>query len=472
MSIKISKKDIAWSYIAKFFQVAAGFFTLPFVLHILTKEEVGLNYLMGTVSAMVGLIDFGFSPQFGRNFAMINSGAQRLLKEGLDKNTDEHASINYRLLQTTIKTAQFVYRRLSIVAFLLMITAGTVYIYSVTEGFSLVKNSFLIWIIFSVSVYFNIYFSYYIGLLNGSGKIAESNQASIFSKVANIAISISMLYAGCGLFSIVVANLIAPFLQRYYAYHCYFTPELKVKLHYDDITKQDVKDTFDIIWYNAKKLGINFICVYVIMKFGMFLAGLYLTLSEVGQYGLLVQLTSILIGLGTGFYITIEPQLIGFNVNGEREKLQRMFSMSMVVFYAVMITGGLTITYIAPLVLHLIKSNTSLPSATICLLYITIITLEYNHSIFGGLIATENKFPFVKAYVISSIGVLALSFIFLQFTNLRILGVVLAEGLAEVVYNNWHWPIVANKRFGLNFMIILSLGTKELYGQALKLIHK
>lgn len=468
MGINITKNDIAWSYIAKFFQVAAGFITLPFTLHILSKEEIGLNYLMGTISAMVALIDFGFSPQFGRNFAMINSGAQKLLKEGVDKTSDSGNIINYHLLQTTIQTAQFVYRRLSLIAFILMITIGSIYMYYVTNGFTIIKHSFIIWIIFSISIYFNVYFSYYTGLLSGSGKIAESNQASILSKLAYIVISISMLYLGCGLFSIVIASLLSPFVQRFYAYKKYFTPELKSKFIFT-VSKEDIKETYNIIWYNAKKLGINFVCVYVIMKFGMFLAGLYLPLSDVASYGLLVQLTGILVGLGTGFYMTLEPQLISYNVIGESNKLQQKFSMSLVVFYVVMIIGGLAITYIVPIVLDLIKSNTLLPSSTICLLYILIISLEYNHSIFGGLIATENKFPFVKAYVISSIGVLVLTFFFLQFTSFGILGVVLAEGIVELSYNNWHWPIVGCKRFGLNFKMIIAIGTKEIAKQITKI---
>ena len=84
MDIKITKKDILWSYIGRFFGIASSFITLPIVLHMLSPEEVGMNYLMATVSSLVGLLDFGFSPQFGRNFTYVNSGAKKLLKEGVD----------------------------------------------------------------------------------------------------------------------------------------------------------------------------------------------------------------------------------------------------------------------------------------------------------------------------------------------------------------------------------------------------
>ena len=83
MGVDITRKDVIWSYVAKFFLIGSGLVTLPLILNMLTKEEVGMNYLMLTVGSIVGLLDFGFSPQFGRNFTYVNSGARSLLKEGV-----------------------------------------------------------------------------------------------------------------------------------------------------------------------------------------------------------------------------------------------------------------------------------------------------------------------------------------------------------------------------------------------------
>jgi hypothetical protein len=134
-NINITKKDVAWSYVAKFFQIGTGFITLPLVLHLLTPEEVGMNYLMMTISSIIGLLDFGFSPQFGRNFTYVNSGARRLLKEGVEYS--DNKSIDYHLLSILLKTARTVYQRLSIFSVALMLTAGTGYIYYVTKGFTM-----------------------------------------------------------------------------------------------------------------------------------------------------------------------------------------------------------------------------------------------------------------------------------------------------------------------------------------------
>lgn len=255
-NINITKKDVVWSYVAKFFQIGTGFITLPLVLHLLTPDEVGMNYLMMTISSMIGLLDFGFSPQFGRNFTYVNSGAKRLLKEGVEYS--DNKTIDYHLLSILLRTARTVYQRLSIVSVALMLTTGTGYIFYVTKGFTNVNNALPIWLLFCLSSYFNIYFGYYNSLLTGSGKVAEANKAEIFSKSAYLIICIPLLLLRFGLFSIIIANFISPFVSRYYSYYVYFSKDL-VSLLDTNITKREVSKTFNVIWYNAKKLGINFV---------------------------------------------------------------------------------------------------------------------------------------------------------------------------------------------------------------------
>lgn len=271
MGVEITKKDVTWSYVAKLFQIGSGLVTLPLILRLLTKEEVGMNYLMLTVSSIVGLMDFGFSPQFGRNFTYVNSGARRLCREGVEEERD--GSIDWHLLSVLISTARFVYRRLSVLALIVMLTFGTGYIWYLTEGFTNVNNSLYIWILYSFSTYFNIYFSYYSSLLTGSGMIRESSQAAILSKSAYLVLCTLFLLLGWGLFAVVAANFIAPFVQRYVSYRAYFKPELKARLAEQTVTREDIRETFSVIWFNAKKLGINFIGAYAVNKMGMFIIG-------------------------------------------------------------------------------------------------------------------------------------------------------------------------------------------------------
>lgn len=462
MGVEITKKDVTWSYVAKLFQIGSGLVTLPLILRLLTTEEVGMNYLMLTVSSIVGLMDFGFSPQFGRNFTYVNSGARRLCREGVEE--ERGGSIDWHLLSVLISTARFVYRRLSVLALIVMLTFGTGYIWYLTEGFTNVNNSLYVWILYSFSTYFNIYFSYYSSLLTGSGMIRESSQAAILSKSAYLVLCTLFLLLGWGLFAVVAANFIAPFVQRYVSYRSYFKPELKARLAEQTVTRKDIRETFSIIWFNAKKLGINFIGAYAVNKMGMFIIGFFLPLATIGSYGLLTQLTTIVSGIANTMFVTYLPKVSNCRVTGDRPMLKRTISFSMVVGQIIMLAGALGIIFVAPYLLELIKSQTMLPSRLICVLYLVIVALELNHSEFASVISTENKIPYVVPSLVSGGVIVLLTFIALKFTTLGLLGVVLVQGIVQAAYNNWRWPLWVFRE--------LDMSISEFYGTGFDSIIK
>ena len=73
------------------------------------------------------------------------------------------------------------------------------------------------------------------------GYISEINKAEIISKLTYIALCVSLLYCGMGLMSVVIANFIAPFVQRWYCRRVYFTEELVKKINIR-IKKNEIKE--------------------------------------------------------------------------------------------------------------------------------------------------------------------------------------------------------------------------------------
>ncbi len=468
-TIHLSKKDVIWGYIAQFFSIASGIITLPLILHILSKEEIGMNYLMLTIGSLVALFDFGFAPQFGRNITYIFSGAQILKKEGIETNCNKE--VNYRLLSTMINTARFVYRRLAFFVLFFMLSIGTMYIYKVTAGFSNIHNSFIIWIVYSISTFFNIYYTYYSSLLTGKGLIMESKKAMIYSKSAYIILTTVFLLLGWGLLGVSLANLISPFVNRYISYHYFFTKDLKQKISSYHITKKEEVELFKIIWYNAKKLGLVFIGSYAITKFGMFLSGLYLSLSDVASYGLLIQLVGLIGGIASTLFSIYEPRFSALRVTRQKKLLLKDFAFSMGIYYCIFFIGSLCLVFIAPSALALIKSNANLPSISLVILYSIIILLEGNHSNFSTIIVTGNSIPFMWVSLITG-GLIALfSYLTLTFTHLGLLGLILAQGIVQLSYNNWKWPQVVCKELKINFFLFLKIAFKEVSNRFILLCY-
>ena len=458
--ISITKKDIIWNYIAIFFNMGAGVIVLPLILHYLSGEEIGLYYLMLTISSMVALIDFGFSPQIGRNITYALSGAKRVEREGL--HDEAIMEPNYRLLSIVIEAAKFVYRRLSIVVLVLMLTLGTCYLHHVTHGFQDVNNSLWIWIVFSVSNYINIYFIYYRSLLTGSGKIFESSVSIILSKLTYIITCGVLVFSGYGLISVVAANMLAPLVLFAYSHIKFYTPQMKSQLPLD-IKREEVRDAISGIWYNAKKLGINSLGSFAILKLNLFFVGLFLPLSVVGSFGILTQVIPTLSGLATALFNSYQPKLSSLQVIHNNEEITKRLSITVVVYWIIMIFGGLAIVLLLPWILDLIGSNAEVPSMLISISYLIVMTLEGNHSIFAMVIVTANKVPFVKAGLISGMLIGVLIYLSLRFTTLGLLGVVLAQGVVQLAYNNWRWPKYVFEDLHTNLFDFVKKGSIGLY---------
>ena len=459
MDIKISKKDIVWNYFAQFFNLGAGFIVLPVILRLLSPDEIGMNYLMLSVSSLVALADFGFSSQFGRNITYVFSGAQELRKEGMSDLPN--GEINYHLLSVVIETAKAIFRIISIIALMVMLSLGTLYMYRATNGFTSVHNALFIWILFSFSTYFNMYYMYYGALLSGAAMIMESKKATMLNRVVYILISFFLLFCGYGLISVVIANFISPFVGRWYSYKMFYRDEIRSMLYGENPTKNEIKGMFKVLWFNAKKLGINFLGAYGIQQSGTFIIGLFLTLKEVASYGLMCQLFQIVSALALGVFTTMTPLFYKERVEGSINKLVRDFSFSSFVYIVLFIVIGLVIILSGQSILKLIGSSTMLPAMSVMIIYFIHMLLENFHSLCALMIVANNQVPFVKAAITSGFVIIIGSFLILKFTTLGLLGVVLVQLIIQSCYNHWKWPLWVFADLHLSPFKMVNIGVEE-----------
>ncbi len=446
MEIKTSKSDIIWSYIAQSLNLATGLITLPVILKMLSADEVGFNYILISINSIVVLFDMGFSGQFSRYLTYIFSGAQTIEKEGISSVYSDR--INEHLLACTIKTAKRIYWILSFVALTALLLFGTLYIYKVTQGFSLVSNTVVIWAIFCASCFFNVYFLYYNVFLQGRGLVKESRQAQILSRICQILLTFFLLFAGYGLLAVVIANFISPFVFRIFSYQKFYTSEIKAILKNEKVRPTEIKEVFTILFYNAKKMGFINILSSAIGYASTLVIGGYMSLAEVGSYGLLVQLTGVIAGISMVHFTSITPRLSSLMVKKDNAKMKEVFGMSMFFFYCIMVLGGGALFAAVP-ILKWLEFNTQLPSFLIIGLYYIYAFNEKNQSLFSQLFLLENDMRFFPAAIWT--GVVSFLALWLSlYLGYGLLGVVLAQSLPLYAYSAWKWPIEAVDSYGIN----------------------
>jgi len=458
MEIKINNKDVIWSYFSQIFQFGAGLFLLPVILRKLPSEHLAIWYVFLSITSLVNLLDFGFQQTIMRNVSYIFSGAQKLLKFGIHDD-DSSEEVNYELLLSLIKSAKKIYRTIAIIAFILLITFGTWYIYDITTELAAQQDILIAWVIYVFSAVLNFYFYYYTPLLLGRGQIKESNKTIVFSKLFYIGFSFIGLSLNYGLIAVSIGNLFGSFVNRVLSYNYFYDENLIVEL--DNITDfSNDKNIFSIIWANSYRLGLVSIGSFLILRSNTLLTSKYLDLKIVAQYGLTLQLLNILARSSSILFKTFLPKFNQLRVKSEINKLKKFFGISLLVGWGTYGLGVLIIFALGNNLLNLIGSETNLLPDNYLLFLSLILFLEFNHSISATFITTQNEVPFVKASLFSGLGIVISSFIILKFTKFGILGVLSFQFIFQLLYNNWKWPYEVLKDLESNYWELFILGAK------------
>lgn len=462
MNVNVTKKDILSGYIAQFFQYGTGVIVLPVILNRLSSAEIGMNYVMLSVGALANMADFGFSGQIGRNITYVLSGAQKIYRGEVEPIQGSNKT-DYKLLRTIIDASRFLYARISLVVFFILLTFGSIYMNHVTKGFTNVENSLIIWILYSVGVFFNIYFLYYNSFLTGSGQIYEQRVATILSRGTYIIICLGLVLNGGGLMSVVLANLISPFVARYYSYKKFYSKELKEYLSVFQTDKKEVLSAIKDIWFTAKKSGTNTIGHYIGTQGSTFLAGAFLPLVTVGQWGIMTQLFGIVQSLAANMGLSYYPEYCKYRILGEKEAFLKKSSLSVALMSLMIIVGGSFIILLGPYILTLIDSNATLPSITIMFVYLIYILVLTNAQLFATMMSSRNVIPSPSAVVATSIGQIIFTIVLLGVFNLDIWGLLLGPFIAGGIYTFWAWVKNELNDLNISWLTYLKIGFRELY---------
>jgi len=458
MEIKINNKDVIWSYFSQIFQFGAGLFLLPVILRKLPSEHLAIWYVFLSITSLVNLLDFGFQQTIMRNVSYIFSGAQKLLKFGIHDD-DSSEEVNYELLLSLIKSAKKIYRNIAIIAFTLLITFGTWYIYDITTELAAQQDILMAWIIYVFSAVLNFYFYYYTPLLLGRGQIKESNKTIVFSKLFYIGFSFIGLSLNYGLIAVSIGNLLGSFVNRIMSYNYFYDEDLKIKFKNISDFSND-KNIFKIIWANSYRLGLVSLGGFLILRSNTLLTSKFLDLKIVAQYGLSLQLLNILARSSSVLFNTFLPKFNQLRVKNKIYKLKKFFGTSLLIGWGTYGFGVLIIFTLGNDILNLIGSETSLLPKNYILFLSLILFLEFNHSVSATFITTQNEVPFVKASLFSGFGIVISSFIILKYTNYGILGILITQFIIQLAYNNWKWPYKVLKDLESNYLELFILGAK------------
>lgn len=461
MQIIISKADVIWSYLGTIMTLSSQVVMLPLVVYFLDGDMLGLWYVFVSLGAVANLFDFGFTITFSRNIAYCWSGAKSLKKTGAD--FVENSEPDYVLMKKILNACKLIYFIISILVLMLLLSVGTYYINYISRD---IKDSTHIWswIIYAVSVFLNIYYSYYDSFLKGVGAIKDSNRNKVIARSIHLILMTILLLSGFGILGASIAYLSYGFIfrylgkQKFYKYKGIGENLNKVK---DKFNLHDYKSLFSVIWHNAWREGFIQVSIYCCDQVSVIICSLYLTLTETGVYSLCVQIATAISTIAAVMYSTYQPALQVAYVNNDKIRMRTTMA-TIVVMYVLIFLEGLILVILAGIpLLSLIKPEMTISITLLLAVSMNQFILKFRNC-FTSYFSCTNRIIYTKAFVFSALLCLFLSFFFMGVLHYGVWGLVAAQVVSQTIYNLWYWPYKANKELNLSFCSTVNIGVKTL----------
>jgi O-antigen/teichoic acid export membrane protein len=448
-TINIGRKDVLWNYAATFLQIGVGVILLPFILRVFPQETIAIWSIFSTIIALTGLLDFGFNPSFARNVSYVVSGVKELKTTGYQTIENRNNEIDYSLFKGLIVAMRWFYARMATILFIILITAGTYYIYTILKSYSGSHlEIYIAWGILCIINTYSLYTFYYDALMQGKGLIKRSKQIIIVGQTVYLIVAIVMIVLHFNLIAIVSAQASSLLIKRILAHRTIYTAKFKRLLQ--GVKAQSSKKILKPIYPNAVKVGLTGIGAFLLSRSSIMLGSLFLPLGEIASYGITMQIINIIAGVAGVYFTTYIPKITQYRVQNDKTAIKHCCVKGSLLLFSIFIVGGLVLLFWGDWALNLIESKTPLLSKSFIMVALFVSLLETNYANAGGILLTKNEVPFFKAAILSGMCIAIGLFLVLKYTAWGVMGLVIIPLIVDVSYSSWKWPLEVIRDLRLN----------------------
>ncbi|MDC7714633.1 O-unit flippase-like protein [Vogesella sp. LYT5W] len=434
--------DIVWGYCAQFLNIGSGLILLPLMLHFLGSNDLGLWYSFLAITSLVQLLEFGLQPTITRYISYIFAGAQNINAGEMPTASGE--ILNTPLLHDMISACRRTYLLISLLAFLMLLSVGSYYVHLTTKAQNNTDQALLSWILYSIGIVINFYFTYLNGIFQGAGHQSIVNKTISINKIAFLLTSSILIVFNLSLNAIIIGNFISIIISRSYI-RAKFNSHFKSENTTQQSNKEQINHLIKLLWHSTWRLGVVQLGSFMILRANQLIASSTLGLSAAASYGISLQILSVLSTFSSLPFTLKIPQITAMHVKKDKASTIRIYKNSLYFCWIIFSTSAIFLILLGGPALAIIKSRTHLlDTLWLTILAITLL-LELNHTISATFLTTLNKVPFVNASLTSGGSVVVLSVLSTHYTTLGIGGLILSQAIVQALYNNWKWPLTVTR---------------------------
>ncbi|CAM2917372.1 O-unit flippase-like protein [Rariglobus hedericola] len=420
-------------FIAHGLRMAGGVLVLPLALRLIPKQEMGLYYTFLAVSGLVNLLDFGFAPAVSRNAGYAMGGAEKLTSHGIPPLGI--GGVNLNLLGELTTSVEIYYRWASAVLAILLFSGGSYYIYTRIVAESLSESLMGAWLLFSCGQAGLFYASSWSNLLIGSGQLRAFAIITIWSQLLSVFTLCVLLGLKSSIWAYGISGVFTSCINLW-LYRRFFLKLVNPRLPQKNFSK--AFNGVKTLWPMAWRQGVVMLGAFMIQRTTTLICSLKVGLDETAEYGLTVYLITVIFQIASIPVSIVMPEIVRLRIVGDRHKIWTLFLPRLYLGLFVGLILVLILAFGGNLILEVISAKTGTVAQSLVLLLGAIWLLEMHHSQYANLILTENQNPFILPSLISGVAIVALAWFGAE--RWGVLGLILAQGLVQLLWNNW-WTV-------------------------------
>ena len=191
----------------------------------------------------------------------------------------------------------------------------------------------------------------------------------------------------------------------------------------------------------------------MIQRSALIIGSLFLPLNDIAEYGISMQLVSVIAGI-SGIYIsTFQPKIAQYRIRNNVSAIRKLYLKGTGILVLTYLVCGGALVVLGDLALELIGSQTSLLPESLIILALVTSLIENNKMMAGNIILSKNEVPFFKASLISGGVIILLLYSVMNFYNGGLLALIIIPLLVDLSYQAWKWPLVVFRDLHVSFRI-------------------
>lgn len=442
---KLLNSAVLTSWMSLFIKLCGVALILPLLVVKLSAEEVVIWYIFTTITTLITILDFGFSPTLSRLFGYANGGASitDIAGNSFKNKKSEVANLNsvFELRHFCSKA----YILLALGSGVLIAILGTLALNLPVSNSHLGNEIWFAWILVIVASSLQLYSMRYSIELQGSNRISDIQIRQSTTAFLSLTCASTALLLEKSLPIVVACYYIWPLV--------YFA---RIRFRWNQVlpqsnafTAKQTKLVWGFAWHAIWKSGIGLLMsVGIIQTSGIVYAQLA-PAGEVAAYMIGLQLIRAISQFSqVPFYVKL-PVYSSQYANGLKQAVINNASQSMRLAYLVFTVGFVFVAFAGDIVFDFIGSDVNLPSSLVWALMGCAVLIERYGAMHIQLYSLSNNIIWHIAN--GGTGLLMITMATLLYPHLGGVAFPLSMLLAYLLFYSWYSAKHSYKEFALTF---------------------